>query len=69
MKVVKGDFEFKVEWVDGEMLYSAHYVVESEGVVQKRGMPVEFSPQEKTQVLNFVSNVVFPKVKEHEGIE
>ena len=66
MKIVKDDWEFKVERVNGEMLYSAHYTVESEGIEQKRGMPVEFSPQEETQIKNFIMNVVRPKVEEHE---
>ena len=66
MKIVKDDWEFKVEQVNGEMLYSAHYEVESEGVSQKRGTSIEFSPQEETQIRNFIMNVVRPKVEEKE---
>ncbi len=74
-KIVRDDFEFKVQRASHEftgepvMQYSAHYTVESEGVEQKRGMSLEFSPQEETQIFNFIKNVVFPKVKEHEEIQ
>ena len=66
MKIVKDDWEFKIERVNGEMLYSAHYEVESEGVSQKRGTLIEFSPQEENQIRNFIMNVVRPKVEEKE---
>jgi len=66
-KIVKDDWEFKVEHRGGEMVCSAHYTVESEGVEQRRGMPVKFSQQEETQILNFVNNVVRPKVEAHES--
>ena len=67
MKIVKDDWEFKVERVDGEMLYSAHYTVESEGISQKRGMPVEFSTQEEAQIKGFIMNIVRPKIEEKES--
>ncbi|KKN74741.1 hypothetical protein LCGC14_0387830 [marine sediment metagenome] len=67
MKIVKDDWEFKVERVNGEMLYSAHYEVKSEGVSQRRGTPIEFTPQEETQISNFIMNVVRPKVEEAES--
>ena len=66
-RIVKDDFEFKVERVEGEMQYSAHYEVEPEGVSQKRGMPIEFSPQEENQIKNFIMNVVRPKVEAREN--
>jgi len=65
-KVVKDNWEFKVERIDNVMRYSAHYTVTSEGVEQSKGMPIEFSPQEKTQISNFIMNVVRPKVEVHE---
>lgn len=60
--------------------YSTRYTVESEGVVESRTTPVlahdaenenglpQFSSQQETQIFNFIKNVVFPKVKEHEGV-
>ena len=66
-KIVKDNWEFKIEQIDGEMLYSAHYEVESEGVSQKRGMLVGFSPQEETQIRNFIMSVVRPKVEAQEA--
>lgn len=66
-KIVKDDWLFQVEREDGEMLYSAHYTVESDGVEQRRGMPIVFSLQEENQIRNFITNVVRPKVEEHEN--
>ena len=66
-KIVKDDWEFKVERVDGEMRYSAHYSVESEGVEQRKGMPIEFSTQEEAQIKGFIMNVVRSKVEAHES--
>lgn len=68
-KIVKDDWEFKAEKIDNEMHYSAHYTVESEGIEQKRGMPIEFSPTEETQIFNFLKNKVRPKINEHEGLQ
>ncbi len=66
-KIVKDDWEFKIERVNGEMLYSAHYEVESEGVSQRRGMSIEFPSQEETQIANFIMGIVRPKVEAKEG--
>ncbi len=62
MKIVKDDWEFKVESKGGELVCSAHYSVESEGVEQNRGMEVKLSPAQKNQIKTFVNNVVRPKV-------
>ena len=67
MKLVKENWEFKVEMVNGEMIYSAHYEVESEGISQKRGMDIEFSTQEEVQIRGFIMTVVRPKVEEKES--
>ncbi len=67
-KIVKDDFAFKIERINGEILYSGHYIVESEGVEEKRGIPTDFSSQEKARILNFIKNVVLPKAMEQEGI-
>ena len=67
MKIVKDDWEFKIERVDSEMLYSAHYSVVSEGVEQNRGMPIEFNTQEEAKLKKFIKDVVRTKVEEHES--
>ncbi len=79
-KIVRDDFEFRAGRVNSEMQYSAHYIVESEGVEQGLGVHIlphgvdnpkslpQFSEQEETQIFNFIKNVVYPKVKEHEGV-
>ena len=68
-RIVKDDWEFKAEKIGGEMFYSAHYTVESEGIEQRRGVSVEFSAQEETQIFNFLKNKVYPKINEHEGLQ
>lgn len=53
---------------DGEISVSAHYGIGSEGIEGRRGMELELSAAETTQIKNFTKNVVLPKVKGHEGI-
>lgn len=67
MKIVKDDWEFKVESKGGKLEYSAHYAVESEGVSQKRGTSIWGENSEETQISNFIMNVVRPKVEAHEN--
>ncbi len=67
MKVVNDNWVFKVERIMGEMKYSAHYEVSSEGISQRRGMEVDFTPQEETQINNFIMSIVRPKVEAQEN--
>lgn len=68
MKLVKENWEFKIEMVNGEMICSAHYTVNTEyGDLPPRGMNIEFSTQEETQIKNFIMNVVRPKVEANES--
>lgn len=69
MKEIKFPCELKVEFDKvGEITVSAHYGIGSEGIEMRRGMEPELSTAEETQIKNFASNVVLPKIKEHEGI-
>ena len=78
-KIVKDDWEFKVERIDGKVQYSAHYTVVSEGVREKRGVPIlahneanpknlpQFIGQEQTQIFNFMKDRVRPKIIAYEN--
>ena len=66
-KIIKDDWEFRIQKINGEMFYSAKYAVSSEGVEQSREMDIEFSPQEETKIRNFIMNVVRPKIEEKES--
>lgn len=79
-KIVKDDWEFKVERVAGEMQYSAHYQVSTEyGDLPPKGCPIlshnadnpselpQFSQQEEIQILNFIMGKIRPKVEAYEA--
>jgi len=80
-KIVKDDWEFKVERIDGKVQYSAHYTVESEGVKENRGVPIlaydeanpknlpQFIKPEQTQMFNFLKDRVKPKIIAYENIQ
>ena len=67
MKIVKDDWEFKVASVSGELQYSAHYTVESEGIEQRRGMPIKLSALQETPIVAIIKNIVRPQVEANEA--
>ena len=66
-KVVKDDWEFKVESMETGMCYHANYTVESDGIEERRCIEITFIPQEEAQTVNFINNVVRPKVEAEEA--
>jgi len=69
MKSITFPCELKVDFDEaGDIEVSAHYGIVSEGVEQRRGMELELSSTEISQIKNFAKDVVLPKIKEHEGI-
>jgi len=72
MKAIANPFElivkFQYNGVNVEVDLSAHYGVTSEGVTDRRGVPIELTPTNKTAIKNFVKNVVIPQIKTHEGV-
>jgi len=47
---------------------SAHYGRESDGVSDRKGIPVTLTPAQETTIKQFVVNVVIPQIKAAEGI-
>lgn len=74
MKKLSNPLELKVVFeVDDtgevDIALSAHYSRECEyGSLGKKGIELELSSTEITQIKQFTKNVVLPKIKEHEGI-
>lgn len=80
-KIVKDDWEFKIERREDEIQYSAKYSTACEhgdlrprGVIllshnedNPKGLP-QFTEQEEAQILNFLTRVVRPKVEAYEQV-
>ena len=63
---LKVDFEY--DGTEVTVNLSAHYGRNSEGVSDRKGIPIILTTAQETTIKNFTKNVVIPQIKAHEGV-
>jgi len=60
--------EFEYDGTEIQVKLSAHYGRDSEGVSDRKGMPITLTTTQETQIKNFTRSVVIPQINAQEGI-
>jgi len=74
-KKIKNPIEIKLVFEHGEMTWeidpSVHYGVGASEYPEfnhRKGMPIELTPAQETQIKNFAKDVVYPQILANESI-
>ena len=60
---------FELEGSDVSVRLKATYGRGSDGVEDRRGILIDLTPTQETQIKNFTKNVVVPQIKAAEGLD